>query len=229
MRYRISEIDSMDGHRFEEYCADLMEHNGFLHPEVTKTSGDYGIDILAWKDGKKYAVQCKRHKGQIGVKAVQEALSGAKYYNAAIPVVLTNSTFTRQAHEMAAKTDVELWDRTRLEQMMKAAEQSYEAESTALRERLQQGSAPIRVPYSNKGGKDGLIMTAFLLLPIPVSLIPLWLSGWNVISKIIISVLQAVFLSSVFFLPEMGRTALIIYWVSVIAVATAEKSRCKNT
>lgn len=53
--------EEMDGHDFEYFCADLLSRGGFSEVEVTKGSGDYGIDILAEKDGVTYAIQCKRY------------------------------------------------------------------------------------------------------------------------------------------------------------------------
>ena len=46
--------DTLEGHEFEYYCADLLENKGFIEVEVTKGSGDYGADILAEKDGVTY-------------------------------------------------------------------------------------------------------------------------------------------------------------------------------
>ena len=70
------EYDLMDGRDFEFFCAELLEKRGFLEVEVTKGSGDNGVDILAEKDGVTYAIQCKRYEEPIGVKAVQEAYAG---------------------------------------------------------------------------------------------------------------------------------------------------------
>ena len=39
------DMDLMEGHEFEYYCAELLKDNGFQEVEVTKGSGDYGIDI----------------------------------------------------------------------------------------------------------------------------------------------------------------------------------------
>ena len=112
--YNLYEIDQMDGHSFEYFCADVLNRNGFSNVTVTKGSGDYGIDILAERNGQSFAIQCKRYNGRIGNKAVQEALSGCVYYGYDIPVVLTNSYFTEQAKETARRTNVELWDRETL-------------------------------------------------------------------------------------------------------------------
>ncbi len=66
-RHRDILPDDMEGHEFERYCAELLEENGFQEVEVTKGSGDYGVDILAEKDGITYAIQCKRYTGPVGV------------------------------------------------------------------------------------------------------------------------------------------------------------------
>ena len=52
-------FDTLEGHEFEHYCAELLRKKGFIEVEVTKGSGDYGADILAEKDGVTYAIQCK--------------------------------------------------------------------------------------------------------------------------------------------------------------------------
>ena len=70
------DVDMMDGQEFEYYCADLLKSQGFLEVEVTRASGDYGVDILAEKDGVTYAIQCKCYTAPVGVKAVQEAYAG---------------------------------------------------------------------------------------------------------------------------------------------------------
>ena len=80
-RPKTRSYDDMEGHEFEYFCADLLEKRGFEEVEVTKGSGDYGVDILAEKDGVTYAIQCKRYDGPVGVKAVQEAYAGRDYYD----------------------------------------------------------------------------------------------------------------------------------------------------
>lgn len=110
--------DEMEGHEFEYFCADLLEKRGFEEVEVTKGSGDYGVDILAEKDGVTYAIQCKRYDGPVGVKAVQEAYAGRDYYDRMVGAVLTNQYFTTPAVEAAKKLKILLWDGGYLESMM---------------------------------------------------------------------------------------------------------------
>ena len=111
-------FEDMDGHEFEYFCADLLEQRGFVEVEVTRGSGDYGIDILAEKDGVTYAVQCKRYTAPVGVKAIQEAYAGWDYYDRMVGAVMTNQYFTAPAVEAAKKLKILLWDGGYLESMM---------------------------------------------------------------------------------------------------------------
>ncbi len=114
---RTRELDEMDGLDFEYYCADLLAENGFVDVQVTRSSGDYGIDILAEKEGVTYAIQCKRYTGLVGVKAVQEAYAGRDYYDRMVGAVLTNQYFTKSAVQAARKLKILLWDRDYLQAM----------------------------------------------------------------------------------------------------------------
>ena len=112
------EMDFMEGHEFEYFCADLLRKKGFIEVEVTKGSGDYGIDILAEKEGVTYAIQCKCYGAPIGVKAIQEAYAGRDYYDRMVGAVMTNQYFTAPAVEAAKKLKILLWDRGYLDRMM---------------------------------------------------------------------------------------------------------------
>ena len=117
-RYADDELDEMEGLDFEYYCAELLRNRGFIEVEVTKSSGDYGLDILAEKEGVTYAIQCKRYNGPVGVKAVQEAYAGRDFYDRMVGCVLTNQYFTQPAVDAAQKLKILLWDRDYLEEMI---------------------------------------------------------------------------------------------------------------
>ena len=117
-RYADDELDEMEGLDFEYYCAELLRNRGFIEVEVTKSSGDYGIDILEEKEGVTYAIQCKRYNAPVGVKAVQEAYAGRDFYDRMVGCVLTNQYFTQPAVDAAQKLKILLWDRDYLEEMI---------------------------------------------------------------------------------------------------------------
>lgn len=121
-KVEVKSYDAMEGHEFEYYCADLLKKNNYENVEVTKGSGDQGIDIIAYKDGIKYGIQCKCYSSDIGNKAVQEAYSGKDFYNCHVAAVLTNRFFTTSAKQLASKNNVLLWDRDRLNDFIKRTE-----------------------------------------------------------------------------------------------------------
>lgn len=125
----VSQIDGMDGHDFEYFCADLLRKNGFSDVSVTPGSGDQGVDILAIKGGVRYAVQCKNYASALGNTPVQEVNAGKTFYNCHVGVVMTNSTFTPGAVALANATGVLLWDRTFVHEMMEITGDLWESAS----------------------------------------------------------------------------------------------------
>lgn len=115
-------MDEMEGHDFEYYCADLLRYNGFDDVEVTRGSGDFGVDILADRGEVTYAFQCKCYDKPIGVKAVQEVYAGRDFYERMIGVVMTNQYFTQPAMELASKLKIILWDRDQLKKLAENVE-----------------------------------------------------------------------------------------------------------
>jgi restriction system protein len=109
----LSHVDDLDGYEFEWLVADLYEKKGYS-VNVTKLSGDYGVDIIAKKGNEVLAIQAKRYTDKVGVKAVQEALAGATYYKATNAVVVTNSFFTDPAKQLAERIGVKLINKKRL-------------------------------------------------------------------------------------------------------------------
>lgn len=114
-------VDRMVGETFEEYVGDILRGCGYHNVSTTAVTGDYGVDITAEKDFVKYAIQCKRWEGNVGVHAVQEVYSGREYYKANIAMVITNSFFTPNAKQMADRLGVVLIDREKLMAMIEAA------------------------------------------------------------------------------------------------------------
>lgn len=117
-RQTLNRCDQMEGHDFEKLCADVLRANGYTSVKVTPASGDYGVDVLASKNGTQYAIQCKCYSAPVGNHAVQEAFAGASYYGGRVPVVLTNQHFIPAAEKQAATIGVLLWDRDTLKKLL---------------------------------------------------------------------------------------------------------------
>ena len=117
-RLTIKKLDMMEGHEFEYACAGILRANGFKNVEVTKGSGDFGVDIIAVKKRRKYAVQCKRYDKKLNNSAIQEVIGGLAVYGCTHGAVMTNSYFTEPARRLAEANGIELWDRDVLSAML---------------------------------------------------------------------------------------------------------------
>lgn len=114
-----SSLDDMEGHEFEHWCADLLKYSGFTQIQVTPGSGDQGVDIIAWKDNEKYAIQCKRYSKTLGNKPIQEVNTGRTIYGCSKAAVITNQDFTQGAKSAAEAVGVLLWGRETLAEMIR--------------------------------------------------------------------------------------------------------------
>lgn len=118
----VQNLDAMDGISFEHFLTDLFHRLGYKS-EATQASGDYGVDVLLIdKKGRKIAVQAKHYSGAVGLEAVQQAHTGITYYKAAEGWVVTNSTFTKAAHNLAEAAHIRLIDGTQLRQLIAGAD-----------------------------------------------------------------------------------------------------------
>ena len=108
-----------DGYEFEEYVANLYRKLGYTIEEVTKKSGDQGADVIAYKDNVKYVIQVKFYNNPVGNKAVQEVVGAIGMYKANKGIVVTNSTFTSSAIELAQANNIELVDGEKIEEYKK--------------------------------------------------------------------------------------------------------------
>ena len=116
-RSGLKDIDGMSGRDFERYLEFLFSKLGFK-VQQTAAHGDFGADLVASSRGERVVIQAKRYRRKVGVKAVQEAVAAKGYYSCDKAMVVTNSSFTRQAATLAHRNRVELWDRNRLRKAM---------------------------------------------------------------------------------------------------------------
>ena len=93
-------IDAMTGTEFEDYVAARLRRAGW-QVTFTPLTGDYGVDLIAEKDGKSVAIQCKRHGNPVGVAAVQQVVSGARHHGCTKSIVVSNQEFTQAAKQLA--------------------------------------------------------------------------------------------------------------------------------
>lgn len=113
---QLKNIDTMDGLAFEQYVAGLLRANGYSNVSLTERY-DYGIDIIAEKNGVRWGIQVKRHSGLVKASAVRQAVTGLKLYDCDRAMVITNSTYSAVARRLANANNCALVDRTGLKQL----------------------------------------------------------------------------------------------------------------
>jgi len=96
-----------DPYKYEEFIKELLRDEGFS-AKRTRGSGDYGVDVIASKGGKIYAIQCKLYNHPVGTKAVQEIVSGRIFYRTDFAIVVSDNSFTDAARSLARRSDVAL-------------------------------------------------------------------------------------------------------------------------
>jgi len=103
-------FDDLDGDKFEALIKRLYEGAGYT-AQLTGRTGDQGGDLVVVRDDAKKVIQAKyRRNMTVGNDAVQQVIAAKAVYNCPGAVVITNSTFTPEAEELARIHGVELVD-----------------------------------------------------------------------------------------------------------------------
>jgi restriction system protein len=107
-------LQSLDPYAFERLAQRLLRECGFSDVQVTKRSGDGGIDgtgklriqgIFSFN----VAFQCKRYKGQVGAGAIRD-FRGSLGTNIEKGVLITTGAFTKAAKDEASSEGKRLID-----------------------------------------------------------------------------------------------------------------------
>jgi len=107
-------INNLSGIEFEEMIKNKFIYLSFK-AKTTKASGDYGADIIIETiNSTRIAIQCKRFRNKVNLKAVQEVNSAISHYGCDFGIVITNNTFLKSAVTLAKSNDIELWDNSKL-------------------------------------------------------------------------------------------------------------------
>lgn len=109
----------MTPREFEVFSADMLGKMGYVDIELTQYTNDKGVDIIAYKDDVRYAVQCKRYKEPVGSPDMQKFIGAMMHAKADKGLFITTSRFTREAERMAAEHPIELIDRFKIPVLLK--------------------------------------------------------------------------------------------------------------
>ena len=106
-------VDTMGGVEFEHYVAAVLRGRGY-GIEFTRATGDFGVDLIATRDGVRTAVQCKRAARAVNGAAIQQVVAGAAVHDCTATMVVSNHRYTRAAEQLAEVHGCMLVGRTRL-------------------------------------------------------------------------------------------------------------------
>lgn len=118
------DIDHLSHGDFEIFVRDLLVASGWTNAEITKVGdkfkyGDGGVDIFAYKGGKRFAIEVKQRGADytVDVKALNQLVTGANLANVSNKILITNSYFTSEVVVRALRLGVELIDRDQLKSL----------------------------------------------------------------------------------------------------------------
>lgn len=113
-------FSNLTAYEFEHFVARLLQEMGY-EADVTKRTGDYGVDIIAKKDKQIIAIQCKRYTetNLVGNRDIQRCLGSMHTINAKRSIFVTTSFYTKQALKQAEGCPIELWDKETFHELVK--------------------------------------------------------------------------------------------------------------
>lgn len=108
-------MSEMTWQAFERNICRLLMYEGFENVRLVGQTGDHGADVTATKFGKRWLFQAKHWKKPVGMSVVEETLSAAAEYRAAIPVIVSSMGFEAAVKEkqrslLTRSIPLQLWD-----------------------------------------------------------------------------------------------------------------------
>jgi HJR/Mrr/RecB family endonuclease len=115
----IEQLRKIDWYQFEKFIAYIYEKRGF---DVTRKGGanpDGGVDLIVYKDGQRFAVQCKQWKTwKVGVKPMREFLGALTDSGIQKGIFIALNKYSDDAKQLAEKHRIEIINETGLRRMM---------------------------------------------------------------------------------------------------------------
>ena len=107
LKYNMMNLHS--GNDFELYLVNLFRELNYKVKHCGKT-GDQGGDLIVSKNDITYVVQAKYYSNKLDNTSIQEVVGAIRFYNTDKGIVITNSTFTSKAKELAEANKIILID-----------------------------------------------------------------------------------------------------------------------
>lgn len=121
---KVDQLYHLTPREFEEWTESLFKALNFQNVVLTPQFGDKGLDLIAEKDGKKVAVQCKKYKGVVGTPVIQAFAGALQTAEIDKGYFITTGTYSLDAEKMAQELPIELYDRNSLVDLIEIAMES---------------------------------------------------------------------------------------------------------
>lgn len=107
----VDALHSMSPAAFERYVAELFLQAGY-QVEHVGASGDGGVDVRVWRDGRYGVVQCKRYDTgrAIGPATIRELVGARTHEQAGVAWIATTGRVTAGARQLAAEEQIGVLD-----------------------------------------------------------------------------------------------------------------------
>ena len=123
-----SDIDKLSPQDFEDYVARLFTSLDWKDMHITtpgkdRTWGDGGVDLIATRNGRKFAFEVKHRsesESRVGVDALNQLVTGAELLGIRMRILVTNAYFTQEVHSRAVQLGVDLVDRDELKSLVES-------------------------------------------------------------------------------------------------------------
>lgn len=102
------ELHRITPQAFERVVASILKRGGY-DVTLTPVTGDFGVDVVAVKQGVKTIVEVKQHSAPVGPAVVRGILGAMHRYQADLSMVVSLSGYTPAAQETARGAPVSLW------------------------------------------------------------------------------------------------------------------------
>lgn len=100
---------------FENIISNMFVDMGYT-TQITKTSWNKGINIIAKKNSIEIGIQAKCYSSVVSNSAILEVIAEINHYECNKEIFITNNYFTKSAVELATCYGIILWDRDMLKQ-----------------------------------------------------------------------------------------------------------------
>lgn len=99
---------------YQDACVEYLKKHDFVRVELTPRYVDENVDIIAEKDGERYAIKCFCNSDDINRSSLSNLLTAKKYYRCKIACICCQTSINERIRRIAEDKTIEIKSRFRL-------------------------------------------------------------------------------------------------------------------